>query len=89
LAPRQASKLKGADQSNPLGSTRLIGLLPNALAWPLSRLEPYGMLILIGILIVIPMLGTQFGLSLDVISAVVRSVTSFVIRSILLLTGNL
>jgi hypothetical protein len=46
------------------------------------------MLILIGILIVIPMLGTQFGLSLDVISAVVRTATSFVIRLILLLTGN-
>jgi Zn-dependent protease len=74
----------------PLDGGRIaVGLLPNALAWPLSRLEPYGMLILIGILIVIPMLGTQFGLSLDVISAVVRSVTSFVIRSILLLTGNL
>jgi Zn-dependent protease len=74
----------------PLDGGRIaVGLLPNALAWPLSRLEPYGMLILIGILIVIPMLGTQFGLSLDVISAVVRSVTGFVIRSILLLTGNL
>jgi hypothetical protein len=35
------------------------------------------------------MLGTQFGLSLDVISAVVRSATGFVIQSILLLTGNL
>jgi len=74
----------------PLDGGRIaVGLLPNTLAWPLSRLEPYGMLILIGILIVIPMLGTQFGLSLDVISAVVRSVTGFVIRSILLLTGNL
>jgi Zn-dependent protease len=74
----------------PLDGGRIaVGLLPNALAWPLSRLEPYGMLILIGILIVIPMLGTQFGLSLDVISAVVRSVTGFVIRSILVLTGNL
>jgi Zn-dependent protease len=74
----------------PLDGGRIaVGLLPDILARPLSRLEPYGMLILIGILIVIPMLGTQFGLSLDVISAVVRSVTGFVIRSILLLTGNL
>jgi Zn-dependent protease len=74
----------------PLDGGRIaVGLLPDALAWPLSRLEPYGMLILIGVLIVIPMLGTQFGLSLDVISAVVRSATGFVIRSILLLTGNL
>jgi Zn-dependent protease len=74
----------------PLDGGRIaVGLLPDVLARPLSRLEPYGMLILIGILIVIPMLGTQFGLSLDAVSAVVRSVTGFVIRSILLLTGNL
>jgi Zn-dependent protease len=73
----------------PLDGGRIaVGLLPDVLAVPLSRLEPYGMLILIGILIVIPMLGTQFGLSLDVISAVVRTATSFVIRLILLLTGN-
>jgi Zn-dependent protease len=74
----------------PLDGGRIVvGLLPNALAVPLSRLEPFGMLILIGFLIVIPMLGTQFGLSLDIISAAVRAATSFVIGLILLVTGNL
>jgi Zn-dependent protease len=74
----------------PLDGGRIaVGLLPNALALPLSRLEPFGMLILIGFLIVIPMLGTQFGLSLDIISAGVRAATGFVINLILLLTGNL
>jgi hypothetical protein len=58
------------------------------LARPLSRLEPYGMLILIGILIVLPMAGKQFGLNLDVISAIMRTSTGFVIRLILLLSGN-
>jgi Zn-dependent protease len=74
----------------PLDGGRIaVGLLPNALAIPLSRLEPYGMLILIGFLIVIPMLGTQFGLSLDIISPAVGAATGFVFRLILLLTGNL
>ncbi len=74
----------------PLDGGRIaVGLLPNALAVPLSRLEPYGMLILIAILIVVPMVGTQFGLSLDVISAGVRATTGLVIRLLLLLTGNL
>jgi Zn-dependent protease len=74
----------------PLDGGRIaVGLLPNVLAVPLSRLEPFGMLILIGFLIVIPMLGTQFGLSLDIISAAVRAATSFVIGLILLATGNL
>jgi Zn-dependent protease len=73
----------------PLDGGRVaVGLLPDVLARPLSRLEPYGMLILIGILIVLPMAGKQFGLNLDVISAIMRTSTGFVIRLILLLSGN-
>jgi Zn-dependent protease len=73
----------------PLDGGRIaVGLLPDALAVPLARLEPFGMLILIGLLIVVPMVGTQFGLSLDVISAGVRATTGFVIGLILLLTGH-
>jgi Zn-dependent protease len=73
----------------PLDGGRVaVGLLPRALAVPLSRLEPYGMLILIGILILLPLAGSQFGLNLDVISAVLRTVTGFMIRLILTLTGN-
>jgi Zn-dependent protease len=73
----------------PLDGGRVaVGLLPNMLAVPLSRLEPYGMLILIGILIVLPMLGTQLGLNLDVISAILRTTTSYVIRLLLVVTGN-
>jgi Zn-dependent protease len=73
----------------PLDGGRVaVGLLPNVLAYPLSRLEPYGMLILIGILILLPLVGSQFGLNLDVISAILRSSTGYVLRLILLLTGN-
>ena len=73
----------------PLDGGRVaVGLLPNALAVPLSRLEPYGMLILIGLLILLPMLGTQLGLNLDVISSILRTVTGYVIRLLLVVTGN-
>jgi Zn-dependent protease len=73
----------------PLDGGRVaVGLLPNALAVPLSRLEPYGMLILIGILIVLPLAGSQFGLNLDVISAILRTSTGYVLRLILAVTGN-
>jgi Zn-dependent protease len=73
----------------PLDGGRVaVGLLPRALAVPLSRLEPFGMLILIGILILLPLAGSQFGLNLDVISTVLRTVTGFMIRLILTLTGN-
>ncbi len=73
----------------PLDGGRVaVGLLPNVLAYPLSRLEPYGMLILIAILIVLPLAGSQFGLNLDVISAIVRTSTGYVIRLLLVLSGN-
>jgi Zn-dependent protease len=73
----------------PLDGGRIaVGLLPDALAVPLSRLEPFGMLILIALLIVVPMVGTQFGLSLDVVSTGLRAVTGVVIGLILLLTGH-
>jgi Zn-dependent protease len=70
------------------GGRVIVGLLPRALAAPISRLEPYGMLILIGFLILLPLAGSQFGLNLDVISAILRSLTGYVIQLILVVTGN-
>ena len=73
----------------PLDGGRVaLGLLPRVLALPLARLEPFGMLILIGILILVPLAGSQFGLNLDVISAIVRNSTGYVIRLLLVITGN-
>src|SRR6201985_1668895 len=73
----------------PLDGGRVaVGLLPRALAAPLSRLEPFGMLILIGLLILLPLAGSQFGLNLDVISALLRTVTGYVVWLILAVTGN-
>jgi len=73
----------------PLDGGRVaVGLLPPMLAAPLARLEPYGMLILIGILILLPLAGSQFGLNLDVISAILRTITGYMIRLILAVSGN-
>jgi Zn-dependent protease len=73
----------------PLDGGRVaVGLLPRWLAAPLSRLEPYGMLILIGFLIILPLAGAQFGLNLDVISAILRTSIGYVLRLILMVTGN-
>ena len=73
----------------PLDGGRVaVGLLPRVLAYPLSRLEPYGMLILIGLLILLPVIGTQLGLNLDVISVILRTLTGYVIRALLFVTGN-
>ena len=73
----------------PLDGGRVaVGLLPKPLALPLARLEPFGMLILIGLLILLPIAGSQFGLNLDVISAMLRKSTGFLIQLILTVTGN-
>jgi Zn-dependent protease len=51
----------------PLDGGRVaVGLLPRALARPLARLERWGLLILIAGLFLLPMLGRQIGLNLDV-----------------------
>jgi Zn-dependent protease len=73
----------------PLDGGRVaVGLLPQVLAYPLSRLEPYGMLILLGLLILLPVIGAQFGLNLDIISAILRTLTGYVISALLFITGN-
>ena len=73
----------------PLDGGRVaVGLLPRALGLPLARLEPFGMMILFGLLILLPLAGSQFGLNLDVISAILRTLTGHVIQAVLFLTGN-
>jgi Zn-dependent protease len=73
----------------PLDGGRVaVGILPRPLALPLARLEPFGMLILIAILILLPLAGSQFGLNLDVISTILGKARDAIIRFILLLTGN-
>ena len=74
----------------PLDGGRIaVGLLPNFLALPLSRLEPYGMAILIGLIIVLPLLGSQTGVDLSFVSRAISSCTETVLTLILKLTGNL
>ncbi len=73
----------------PLDGGRIaVCVLPKVFASPLARLEPYGMLILIGLLIIVPMLGAQFGIDLDIVSRVIARSTSAIIDAILRLTGN-
>ena len=73
----------------PLDGGRVaVGLLPRPLGAALARLEPFGMLILIGILILLPVAGSQFGLNLDIISTILRTVTGYVIQVLLVVTGN-
>lgn len=52
----------------PLDGGRVaVGLLPNALALPLARLERFGIFIVLGVVFLLPMLGRQVGLDLNVV----------------------
>ena len=72
----------------PLDGGRIIvGVLPKALSRPLSRLEPYGLVLLIGLLIVLPLLGARFGLDLDFLSRVITRSARVIIGAILRLAA--
>jgi Zn-dependent protease len=73
----------------PLDGGRVaVGLLPDFLAMPLARLEPFGMLILIAVLFLVPLLGAQLGVDLSLVSRLVNAVTGVIISAIVWLTGN-
>jgi Zn-dependent protease len=73
----------------PLDGGRVaVGLLPNFLAVPLVRLEPYGMMILIALIFLLPVIGMQVGVDLNVISYLITTPTEVLLRGILRLTGN-
>jgi len=70
------------------GGRVVVGLLPNFLAVPLARLEPFGMMILIALLLFLPMLGLQIGADLNIISHLILTRIESILRAILRLTGN-
>jgi Zn-dependent protease len=73
----------------PLDGGRVaVSILPDIVARPLARLEPYGMLILIALIILVPMLGNELGTNLNYVSQAISAATGFVIRMVLLLSGN-
>jgi Zn-dependent protease len=74
----------------PLDGGRIaVGLLPAALGRWLARLEPYGMMILIGLIIVLPILGAQLGVDLGFVSQAISIATNAVIGVILQVTANI
>ena len=70
------------------GGRILVGLLPDVLSTPLGRLEPYGLMILIGLIFVLPLLGAQLGIDLNIVWRLVQRSTGIIIDAILRLTGN-
>ena len=69
------------------GGRILVGLLPDGPSRSLAALEPYGMLILIAALLILPILGAQTGLDLNFLWRFVATLTNDIVGAILRLTG--
>lgn len=64
----------------PLDGGRIaVGVLPRELAYPLARLEPYGMFIVIFLLFILPWLGNQIGMNLDLFGWAFRTAAGFLV----------
>jgi Zn-dependent protease len=73
----------------PLDGGRIaVGLLPEVMGRSLARLEPYGMTILIGLLIILPLIGARTGIDLSIVSHLINVTTSAIIDFILRITGH-
>ena len=72
----------------PLDGGRVaVGLLPDALAMPLARLERYGFLILIAAVFLLPKLGQMLGVDLDVFRWIVGAPSYAIVHAIASFTG--
>ncbi|HNB29289.1 MAG TPA: site-2 protease family protein [Alphaproteobacteria bacterium] len=73
----------------PLDGGRVaVGLLPYPLSLHLARLERYGMPVLIGLLIVLPWIGSQMGVDLHIVQWIIGPVAQHIAHFILWVTGN-
>ncbi|MDA5193317.1 site-2 protease family protein [Govanella unica] len=65
------------------GGRVLVGILPDRLARPIANLEPYGMFILLGLLLVLPVVGSLIGINVSLFSWVVLPPVEFLYNFIL------
>lgn len=72
----------------PLDGGRVaVGLLPDVLAYPLARLERWGMFIIIGGLFILPLVGSQLGLDLNIFSWLLSGPIGYLIELIARIAG--
>ncbi len=72
----------------PLDGGRVaVGILPDALAYPLARLEKFGLFILIGVLFIVPMITQRFGLNFDLVGVLIREPVIWLKNALFAVTG--
>jgi Zn-dependent protease len=72
----------------PLDGGRVaVGLLPDFLAFPLARIERYGIAIIIAILFLLPWIGREIGVDLDIVRIIIYWPANMIVQGIGWLTG--
>ncbi len=72
----------------PLDGGRVaVGLLPDSLALPLARMERYGVFIVLGAIFLLPWVGEQIGMDLNVFSFLIGDPANYIVSLIMLLAG--
>ena len=72
----------------PLDGGRVaVGLLPKYFSYQLAKLEKYGFFIIIAALFILPLIGQKIGIRLEPIHWFIKSVSSFLINLISIITG--
>jgi Zn-dependent protease len=73
----------------PLDGGRVaMGLLPNALAIPLARLEKFGILIVLGLFLLLPYLGSKLGYDLDPFGVLIGGPLQWMLDLVTWITGH-
>src|SRR5262249_31926339 len=73
----------------PLDGGRVaVGLLPDALAFPLARLERYGTFIVLLLLFLLPYVGERIGLNLNILSWLIGVPAEGLYQFVLTITGH-
>ena len=73
----------------PLDGGRVaVGLLPDSLAFPLARVERYGFLILIGLLFIVPLIGAEIGIELNLFLWVLWPIVDWLRDLVIALAGH-
>jgi Zn-dependent protease len=69
------------------GGRVLAGLLPPSLARPYYRTERYGMFILLGAIILLPMIGNQLGMDFNILGWILGPASDYLVQLVATLTG--
>jgi hypothetical protein len=62
--------------------------MPYQLAAPLARLEPYGMFIVIGLMFLLPLIGGELGLELNIFTALIGPLVELLYDWVVNLAGH-